>query len=255
MDVPHRGLAPLAMGRITCHRASMDLPQPLVSATLLRRYKRFLADVRLDDGSAAVAHCANPGSMMGLQAPGSRVWLSRSGPGRKLAYGLELVQADGTLVAINTINPNRIAVEAVRDGLVSGVAAEAALQREVVYGTENSRIDLVATNPDGAASWIEVKNCHLMRQPGLAEFPDSVTTRGAKHLRELARLVEAGQRAVLLFIIQRGDCDRLAFARDIDPGYAGAVRAAAQAGVEVHALRCHVDITSVRAIAPVPVEL
>ena len=255
MDVPHRGLAPLAMGRITCHRASMDLPQPLVSATLLRRYKRFLADVRLDDGSEAVAHCANPGSMMGLQAPGSRVWLSRSGPGRKLAYGLELVQADGTLVAINTINPNRIAVEAVRDGLVSGVAAEAALQREVVYGTENSRIDLVATNPDGAASWIEVKNCHLMRQPGLAEFPDSVTTRGAKHLRELARLVEAGQRAVLLFIIQRDDCDRLAFARDIDPGYAGAVRAAAQAGVEVHALRCHVDITSVRAIAPVPVEL
>lgn len=239
----------------TCHRAGMDLPQPLVPATLLRRYKRFLADVRLEDGREAVAHCANPGSMMGLQAPDSRVWLSRAGPGRKLAFGLELVEADGTLVAINTINPNRIAVEAVRDGLVGGVAAEAALQREVAYGTENSRIDLVATNPDGAANWIEVKNCHLMRDRGLAEFPDSVTTRGAKHLRELARLVEAGQRAVLLFIIQRGDCDRLAFARDIDPGYADAVRAAAQAGVEVRALRCHVDITSVRAIAPVPVEL
>lgn len=233
----------------------MDLPQPLIPATLLRRYKRFLADVRLDDGREAVAHCANPGSMMGLQAPNSRVWLSQAGPGRKLAYGLELVEADNTLVAINTINPNRIAVEAVRAGLIPGVTATATLQREVAYGTEKSRIDLVATNPDGAMCWIEVKNCHLMRQPALAEFPDSVTTRGAKHLRELARLVEAGQRAVLLFIIQRGDCERLAFARDIDPGYDEAIRAAAQAGVEVLALRCHVDTTSVRAVAQVPVEI
>lgn len=233
----------------------MDFAAPLVPATLVQRYKRFLADVRLPDGTVVTAHCANPGSMLGLKAPGSVVWLSPAGPGRKLPFGLELVAADGTLVAINTGNPNRLAVEAVRAGLVPGVPADAALQREVRYGDENSRVDLVATAPDGTRTFIEVKNCHLMRTPGLAEFPDSVTERGAKHLRELARVVARGDRALLLFIVQRGDCTRLAFAADLDPRYAGAAREAARAGVAFAALACHVSTAAVTASHPVPVSV
>jgi sugar fermentation stimulation protein A len=233
----------------------MRFAAPLVRATLIQRYKRFLADVRLDDGQEATAHCANPGSMMGLKEPGSTVWLSPAGPGRKLPYGLELVEADGTLVAINTGNPNRLAAEAVAAGLVQGVEAGHELRREVRYGTENSRIDLLATAPDGARTWIEVKNCHLMRQPGLAEFPDSVTERGAKHLRELARMVEAGDRALLLFVVQRGDCTRLAFAADLDPRYAEAARTAAAAGVAFAALACHVSLEGVAPTGPLPVDV
>jgi sugar fermentation stimulation protein A len=233
----------------------MRFAAPLVRATLIQRYKRFLADVRLDDGREVTAHCANPGSMMGLKAPGSTVWLSPAGPGRKLPFGLELIEADGGLVAINTGNPNHLAEEAIGAGLVPGVDATYALRREVRYGTENSRIDLLATAPDGTRTWIEVKNCHLMRTPGLAEFPDSVTERGAKHLRELGRRVEEGERALLLFVVQRGDCSRLAFAQDLDPRYAEAARAAAAAGVAFAALTCHVTLEAITPAGLMPVDV
>lgn len=218
----------------------MDLP-PLLPATLVKRYKRFLADVVLEGtGEAVTAHCPNPGSMMGLKAPSSRVWLSVSdNPKRKLKHTLELVEADGGLVAINTNNPNRLAEEAISAGVVAGLERFETLRREVKYGV-NSRIDLLLEADGGARTYVEVKNCHLMRTPGLAEFPDSVTSRGAKHLVELADMVAQGHRAVMLFIVQRSDCERFATAADLDPTYDAGLATAADAGVEISVHDCHV---------------
>ena len=218
----------------------MDLPA-LSPARLVRRYNRFLADVEREaTGDVVTVHCPNPGSMMGLKTPGSRVWLSESdNPKRKLKHTLELVEADGALVAINTNNPNKLAEEAIRDGTIAELAGFDTLRREVKYG-ENSRIDLLLSS-GAALTYVEVKNCHLMRQAGLAEFPDSVTARGAKHLVELAHMVEAGHRAVMLFIVQRPDCKRFATAPDLDGTYDVGLRTAADAGVDVLVYDCHVS--------------
>ena len=233
----------------------MRFSAPLQSARLVRRYKRFLADVILDGGEEVTAHCPNPGSMMGLKDPGLRCWVSaHDDPRRKLKFTLELVEADGALVAMNTLNPNRIAEEAVRAGQIEPLSGYSSLRREVKYG-ENSRIDMLLEDPARAPAWVEVKNCHLMRTPGLAEFPDSVTARGAKHLGELVRRVDAGDRAVQLFIVQRPDCTRLSPARDLDPVYAEALAAAAAAGVEILAYGCTIDLAGVELNAPMEVVL
>lgn len=233
----------------------MRFSAPLKPARLIKRYKRFLADVALDEGGEVTAHCPNPGSMMGLKAPGLRCWVSvHDDPRRKLKHTLELVEADGALVAMNTQNPNKIAEEAITAGRIAPLTGYASLRREVKYG-ENSRIDLLLEDPARAPSWVEVKNCHLMRTPGLAEFPDSVTTRGAKHLGELIKRVEAGDRAVQLFIVQRPDCSRLSPARDLDPVYAQALEAAKSAGVEILAYGCRIDLTGVELDAPMEVVL
>ncbi|MEM7767223.1 MAG: DNA/RNA nuclease SfsA [Pseudomonadota bacterium] len=230
----------------------MQLP-PLVSGTLVKRYKRFLADVTLDaTGETVTAHCPNPGSMMGLKEPGSRVWLSRSdNPKRKLAFTLELIEADGGLVAINTNNPNRLAEEAIWEGQIAGLEAFTALRREVKYGV-NSRIDILLEHEAGTLTYVEVKNCHLMRTPGLAEFPDSVTARGAKHLVELAGRVAGGHRAVMLFIVQRSDCNCFATAADLDPTYHEGLIAAAEAGVDVLVHDCHVTEAAITVRAALP---
>lgn len=222
----------------------MRFPSPLLPGTLIRRYKRFLADVALDTGETVTAHCANPGSMLGLAMPGLRVWLSDSGnPARKLRLSWELVEVDmgagPTLVGINTARPNGIAAEAIGEGAIAGLAGYGTVRREVRYGT-NSRIDLLLEAPERPACYVEVKNVHLMREPGLAEFPDSVTTRGARHLDELAAVVAAGKRAAMLYLVQRPDAHRLAFARDIDPGYGEAFDRAAAGGVEAFAYACEV---------------
>ncbi|MAB69428.1 MAG: DNA/RNA nuclease SfsA, partial [Oceanicaulis sp.] len=163
----------------------MRFPAPLHPGVLIKRYKRFLADVTLDTGDTVTAHCPNPGSMMGLKEPGSRCWLSHADdPRRKLKYTLEVLEADGALVGINTHRPNALAEEAIREGRIPSLSGYGSLRREVRYGV-NSRIDLLLESEDRPACYVEVKNCHLMRTPGLAEFPDSVTTRGAKHLGEL----------------------------------------------------------------------
>lgn len=225
----------------------MDFTQTLISGRLVRRYKRFLADVILDgDGSEITAHCANPGSMLGLNAPGSRVYLSRSdNPARKLPLSWELIEADGVLVGISTAHPNRLVEEAILAGSVPGLSGYPQLRREVKYGV-NSRIDILLEAPDRPRCYVEVKNVHLMRQPGLAEFPDSVTARGAKHLRELSDMVRDGHRAVMVYLVQRPDCDRLAMARDIDPAYAEALVEARAAGVEVIAIGCSVTSEAIR---------
>lgn len=218
----------------------------MLRGTLRKRYKRFLADITLEDGREITAHCANPGSMMGVAPEGAPVWVSEHhGKKRKLPYSWELVEVDNTLVAINTSNPNKIAHEAVEKGVIPELSGYAGIRREVKYG-QASRIDLLLEGGKGKRAhqpcYVEIKNVHLMRQPGLAEFPDSVTARGAKHLRELAAMVETGARAVMLYIVQRSDCARFAPAADLDPAYAAALSEAVHAGVETLCYDC--DITT-----------
>ncbi|QDG77019.1 DNA/RNA nuclease SfsA [Labrenzia sp. PHM005] len=226
----------------------MKFPAPLVSGRLVKRYKRFLADVVLDEsGEEITAHCANPGSMLGLKEPGSLVWLSQSdNPKRKLKYSWEVIEADGALVGINTAHPNKLVEEALIDGRIPELAGFETLRCEVKYG-KNSRIDILLEQADASKTYVEVKNVHLMREPGLAEFPDSVTARGAKHLGELADMVREGHRAAMVFLVQRPDCAKLSLAADIDPNYAAAFKAAAEAGVETYAIGCDVRLDGIDA--------
>lgn len=232
----------------------MDLPQPLLTGRLLRRYQRFLCDVELDTGETLKAHCPNPGSMMGLKDPGLRCWLSSSdNPKRKLKHTLELLEADDTLVGIHTGRPNALAEEAIVGGVIPELQGYASLRREVRYG-ENSRVDLFLENgADSRPCFVEVKNVHLRRRDDLAEFPDSVTSRGAKHLAELAAQVADGARAVMLFIVQRDDCQSLAMADDLDAHYAKAFATARAAGVEALAYVCKVTPEAITVYRQIPI--
>jgi sugar fermentation stimulation protein A len=235
----------------------MRFTEPLIPATLVKRYKRFLADVVLASGEAITAHVANPGAMIGLAAPGSRVWLSKSGnPNRKLPYSWELVEVDlgsgPELIGVNTAHPNLLVAEAIAAAAIPELAGYPSTRREVKYG-RNSRVDFLLEAPDRPACYVEVKNVHLMRRPGLAEFPDSVTARGAKHLDELAAMATAGARAVMLFLIQIGSASQFALARDIDPAYGAAFDRARAAGVEAVAYRCRIDHAAIVLAGPVPI--
>src|SRR6516225_8347999 len=211
----------------------MRFPVPLFPATLVRRYKRFLADVVLPSGETVTVHCANPGSMIGFDVAGARVWLSKSAnPSRKLAHSWELIEVDlgggAELVGINTIHPNALAAEAIAAGAVAELAGYASVRREVhvldldVARRPRRRFEQKIDAPARPPCYVEIKNVHLMRQPGLAEFPDAVTKRGAKHLVELGAMAAAGARAVMLFLIQIGSARRFKLARDIDPAYGAA---------------------------------
>lgn len=223
----------------------MKFPTPLVRGRLVKRYKRFLADIALDSGEMVTATCPNTGSMMGLATPGATVWLSVSdSPTRKYPHTWEMVEADlgqgPHLVGINTNHPNRLVSEAIAKGEIPELAGYASLRREVKYGL-SSRIDILLEDPAKGLAYVEIKNVHLSRTGGLAEFPDSVTERGVKHLVELSAMVAAGHRAVMLYLIQRADAQEFAFAADIDPRYAEAFKAAQSAGVEAIAYAC--DLT------------
>jgi sugar fermentation stimulation protein A len=235
----------------------MRFTEPLIPATLIKRYKRFLADVVLASGEEITAHVANPGAMIGLAAPGSRVWLSKSSNAkRKLPYSWELVEVDlGTgpeLIGINTAHPNLLAAEAIAANAIPELAGYATARREVRYG-KNSRVDFLLETPGRPPCYVEVKNVHLMRRVGLAEFPDSVTARGAKHLDELAAVTTAAGRAVMLFLIQIGSATRFALARDIDPAYGAAFDRAREAGVEAVAYRCVIEHAAITLSGPVPI--
>ncbi len=235
----------------------MRFPAPLVPATLLRRYKRFLADVAFESGETVTVHCANPGSMIGLAAPGARVWLSRSANARrKLAHSWELIEvnfgAGLELVGINTAHPNALAAEAIAAGAIAELAGYDSIRREVRYG-KNSRIDFLLERGGHPPCYLEIKNVHLMRQSGLAEFPDAVTRRGAKHLAELGAVAAAGGRAVMLYLIQIGSARRFALARDIDPVYGQAFDGARRAGVETLAYRCGITCEGIEVVEPVPI--
>ena len=237
----------------------MQLPSPLIEGRLVKRYKRFLADVELDDGSVVTAHCANPGAMTGLNMPGLPAFLSVSdNPKRKLKYSLELVQVEGGLVGINTSHPNGIVAEAISSGRVPELAGYSELRREVKYGT-NSRVDILLEGDGRPPCYVEVKNVHLRRperaHPTAAEFPDSVTARGAKHLVELSAMVAEGARAVMVYLVQRGDCDHFRIAGDIDPAYRDGLDRAVAAGVETLCLACRITPEAIEVEKPLPVVL
>jgi sugar fermentation stimulation protein A len=222
----------------------MILPQPLFHGTLIRRYQRFLADVELDDGSLVTAHTPNTGSMQGCAVPGSRVILSLSGnPTRKYPHSWELVHADGVWVGINTMWPNLLAREAIADGTITELAGYPSIRAEVPYG-EGSRIDLLLSGDRGLC-YVEVKNVTLVQQ-GCALFPDAVSARGQKHLRELMQVVRQGHRGVNLFVVQRGDGESVRPADLIDPAYGAQLREAARAGVELLAYRASVTPAEIR---------
>jgi len=230
---------------------------PLIPATLVRRYKRFLADVVLPSGEQVTAHIANPGAMTGLALAGAKVWLSQSdNPKRKLPYSWELVEVDlgagQEIVGVNTAHPNALIAEALAAGLLPELAGYACVRREVKYGRA-SRVDFVLEAPGRPPCYVEVKNVHLMRSKGLAEFPDAVTARGARHLDELGQMALAGNRAVMLFLIQIGSAERFALARDIDPGYARAFDRARMLGVEALAWRCTLSAQAIHVHCPVPI--
>jgi sugar fermentation stimulation protein A len=234
----------------------MRFPGPLMRATLIRRYKRFLADVALTDGSVETVHVANPGAMPGLAAPGATVWLSRSAnPARKLSLSWELVEvelgAGPELVVVNTAHANALAAEALSSGAIAELAGYATARREVKYGAK-SRIDFLLEEPGRPPCYVEVKAVTLMRRPGLAEFPDAVTARGARHLDELCAMAAAGRRAVTLFLIQIASAERLTLARDIDPRYGQAFDRALAAGVEAIAYRCAVSCEQIVVADRVP---
>lgn len=240
----------------------MEFPDPLIPGRLTRRYKRFLSDIVIagNDGAPTeiTAHCPNPGAMLGLREPGAEVWVSPArNPDRKLKYTWEIIRVGSHHVGINTAWPNALVDEAVAAGRIAELTGYGTRRREVRYG-ENSRIDLLLEEPGRPDCYVEVKNVHLKRDEadgaGAAEFPDSVTTRGAKHLRELANTVETGARAVMIYVVQRNDCDHFRLADDIDPAYAAAFADARHRGVEAICYACDVSPERIEITRPLPIE-
>jgi sugar fermentation stimulation protein A len=230
----------------------MRWPTPLIPARLARRYKRFFADVVLDGGDEITVHCLNPGRMLGLDVPGAPVWISEaSNPRRALPFTLELVRANGGLVGINTMLPNRLVEEAIAAGRIVELRDYEVVRREVRYD-ERCRIDLLLQRGGHPDCFVEVKNVHLKRSAG-AEFPDSVTARGTKHLAALARQVAIGARAMVVYVVQRTDCADFRVAADIDPVYAASFSTALAAGVEAVCYQCDVSLEGVKLAAPLPI--
>jgi len=219
----------------------MKFDPPLVSGTLIRRYKRFLADVRLADGTEVVAHCPNPGSMKTCAEPGWGAKLTpANNPKRKLKWTLEIIDADGCPILVNTARPNGIVVEGISAGQIQELEGYSGLRTEVKYG-ENSRIDILLTDERRPDCYVEVKNVTMAAEPGVAAFPDSVSKRAAKHMRELAEMVKLGHRAVVFFLVSRSGVRSMRPAHELDPDYAIALNDAASAGVEVLAYSVHFE--------------
>lgn len=213
----------------------MEFPGPLIKARLIKRYKRFLADVELTDGRQMTIHTANTGSMSGCAIPGSTIWISDSqNPKRKYPYSWEISTSEsGERIGINTLLANKLVQEAIENGDIDEVKDFIKLETEVPYGMEKSRIDLLLTREDGQKCYIEVKNVTASFESGIAAFPDAVTTRGSKHLRELQQMVQKGARAIILFCVQREDIRAVRPAREIDPLYAETLHQVQKNGVEV----------------------
>ncbi len=223
----------------------MQFERPLIPARLVRRYKRFLADCELADGTCVTAHCANPGSMMGLKAPGTRVWLEpNEDPKKKLKFGWRLAQIGDHLVGVDTSIPNRVLREAFATQQVPELAQYTTVKPEVRFG-DRSRIDFLLTDPDLPDAYVEIKSVTLARTANIAEFPDAVTARGTRHLNELTTIAQTGKRAVIFFLVQRTDCSQVIVAADIDPNYAAALQQAQLAGVAVLAYGTHITLSGI----------
>lgn len=233
----------------------MRLPQPLTRGRIVQRYKRFFCDLVLDDGREITAHCPNSGAMLGVNLPGQGAWISYSDdPKRKLAWTLQLVEAagpDGTgLVGVNTLLPNKLVAEALVGGVIPELTGYASIRPEVKYAAA-SRVDFLLTDPDRPPCWLEVKNVHLSRSPGLAEFPDCKAARSTRHLEDLAAQVREGHRAVALFVVQREDCEAFQACRELDPAFAAGLDRAAEAGVEVMVWACAMSTEEIRIARPI----
>ena len=229
----------------------MEFAPPLQQGILLRRYKRFLADVQLSDGSEITLHCPNTGSMRNCLYPGETVWFSTSdNPKRKYAHTWELMTAPkGSLIGIHSSQANALAEDAINKGIISELTGYDSLSREVKYGDENSRIDILLQAAQKTACYIEVKSCTLL-EDGQGYFPDAVSLRGQKHLRELMHMVSLGHRAVLLFVVQHSEITCVAPAAHIDPEYAKLLKIAVLSGVEVLAYRCEISPTEINLAYP-----
>jgi sugar fermentation stimulation protein A len=217
----------------------------LFRGTLVKRYKRFLADVTLDDGRRVTAHCPNSGTMRACSQPGQPVYLSfNDNPRRKLKYTWEIIRMPGSLVGVNTLVPNRLVKQSIEAGLVDALAGYDRVRTEVKT-SQGSRLDLMLERENKATCFVEVKNCTLVEER-VARFPDAVTTRGRKHLVELERLVGEGSRGVMFFLVQRMDAERFRPADDIDPAYGEALRKARQNGVEILVYDVCMDLDAIR---------
>ncbi len=236
----------------------MKFHAPLLEGVLIQRYKRFLADVRLSTGEIVLAHCANSGSMLSVKEPGSKVWLSPAAdPLRKLRYTWELIEVNGAMVGINTGLPNRIVAEAIAAGEIPELTGYESLKREQKYG-KNSRIDILLECPGRPPCYVEIKNVTMRRgftPAHKAEFPDSVTVRGAKHLIEMTDMVKKGARAVIFYLVQRTDCSAFRVAGDIDPAYEKELREALAAGVEAIGYSCEITPGGITVARPLTLDL
>ena len=226
----------------------MEFESPLILGRLCRRYKRFLADVALDAGEVVTAHCPNTGAMTGCAEPGFPVWLRPvAGSHRKYPWTWEIVEPrPGTRVGINTGRSNALVAEALAAGDIAELRGYRRHRREVKFGSEGSRVDFVLEADGQVPAYVEVKNVTAAEQDGVAYFPDAVTARGQKHLRELQRVVQDGKRAVVLYCVQRDDVFEVRPADHVDPDYGRALRTAMDAGVEVFAYRARVDPAGIR---------
>ena len=216
----------------------MNNPVKFISGRLIKRYKRFFADVKLDSGEVVTAHCPNTGSMMGLLTEGNIVYLSKTdNEKRKLKYTLEIIRDKGASVGVNTHRANRIVEKAIIEKKISTLGKKYDYRREVKYG-KNSRIDFLITNKKDEEIFLEVKNVTLSKRKGISEFPDAITERGSKHLLELIDIVKKNKRAIMLFLVQRNDCKKFRIAEEIDSIYKKNIMNAMKSGVEILCYSC-----------------
>ena len=236
----------------------MKFEQRLIRGKLLKRYKRFLSDIDLGNGQIITAHCPNSGSMLSVLPKNANVWLSiTDNPKRKLKYTLEIIEVDGNKVGINTNHPNKIVSQSIRDGKIKELLGYESIIREVKYG-ENSRIDILLKKENKPDCYVEVKNVTMKRSgksSGKVEFPDAITKRGTKHLKELTQMVKEGNRSVMLFLVQREDCNSFSIAGDIDPIYQTTLLKALESGVEILCYRCNINLKEINISGPLKLEL
>ena len=231
----------------------MRIKRPLSKGKLIKRYKRFLADIALIDGTTLTVHCPNSGAMTGCAMPGSAAYFSDSmNPKRKLRHTLEVIETPEVAICVNTHRANGLVEEALLAGRIPGLAGFDEIQREVRYGLEKSRIDLLLLFGEQQC-YVEVKNATLGMGNGVVAFPDAVTTRGQKHLRELIHMVEQGHRAALVYCVARTDAESVRAAHEIDPAYAQTLSEAKRAGVEVYALKIVIDLPEMKLLESLPV--
>jgi sugar fermentation stimulation protein A len=231
----------------------MQFKTNLIKGKLLKRYKRFLADIILEDGTEVVSHCPNPGSMMGLATAGTTVWLEpNNDPKKKLKYGWRLVEYKNQMICIDTSIANIVIKEALEKKEIPELSYQG-FKPEVKY-SDNSRIDFLLTSPS-QQTYLEIKSVTLMREKGLAEFPDSITKRGSKHLEDLSKMVTSGHKAVLLFLCMRNDVDRVRIAADLDSIYSASIKAALKSGVQLICYDTQVTRFGVRLGKPIVVEI